>query len=74
VRWAAAGLRRWRGRQWELEARKEVKGGSAHTPRPGCAGSGGKQVTPYQLVKQMPKERMVLYFDEPLADTLSDKK
>lgn len=60
------GQRRGQGTQWELEASKEVEGGLPVPPRP------GKQVTPYQLGKQTPKQSVGLDFDEP--DTLPYKK
>lgn len=44
------------------------RGGSARAPPP----RPGKQVTPYQLGKQTPKQSVGLDFDEP--DMLSHKK
>lgn len=54
-----------------------VNGSSAPAPATklhGAERGRGKQVSGYQLVKQTPKQRVLLYFDEILVGTLSYKK
>lgn len=52
-----------------------VNGSSAPAPKLHGAERGrGKQVSGYQLVKQTPKQRALLYFGETLVGTLPYQK